>query len=90
MGWKLIDSGSALHDLEVMQNVKKKDEDGMAKAEEELVHQSPDVFKDLNQEPLNVLPILYNSLIGCDHLPKHFQVKGHFLQGNEQTEPQFL
>lgn len=42
VGWKLIDSDSALHDLEVMQNVEKKDEGSMAKAEKELVHQSPD------------------------------------------------
>lgn len=84
MGWKLMNSDSAQHPLEVMPYAEKKDEGSMAKAEEEFI-KAQTVFKDLNQEPLKELPILYNSLIGCDHLPKHLQVEGHLLQGNEQT-----
>ncbi|XP_006031783.1 bridging integrator 2 [Alligator sinensis] len=63
-GRKMVDYDSARHHLEALQNVKKKDEAKIAKAEEEF-NKAQTVFEDLNKELREELPVLYSSRIAC-------------------------
>ncbi|KAJ8370077.1 hypothetical protein SKAU_G00101050 [Synaphobranchus kaupii] len=63
-GRKLVDYDSSRHHLEVLKNVKKKDEAKIAKAEEQFAC-SQSVFEEMNTELRQDLPVLYQSRIGC-------------------------
>ncbi|KAJ8409191.1 hypothetical protein AAFF_G00242120 [Aldrovandia affinis] len=63
-GRKLVDYDFSRHQLETLQNAKKKDEPKIAKAEEELNY-TQSVFEEINTELRQELPVLYQSRIGC-------------------------
>ncbi|XP_030054138.1 bridging integrator 2 [Microcaecilia unicolor] len=61
---KLVDYDIARHNLEALQNAKKKDEIKIIKAVEEF-NKAQTVFENLNRELREELPVLYNSRIAC-------------------------